>query len=260
MNCPRCGKPIGGTVRAGTIEDARIAKGLCPHCGSAMPSGYKVGYASSFAPPPPKKYDAPVCREMAEKGKVQFPVILLEGILLGSTISLVGYPVVGLICGVLLCLLFGGFILIRPSLYPMYDGLSVTSPPGNTSAWLSLAIALFLSFTFSSAEETLPRGWPFLLAGFALAVFLTIKCRVPSYEKARGTFHKQQADDQLVDRILALHQKGALTCGKCGCTIDSGEHFSFSPKDNGAIILCPRCLPVSKSGELTLGDLTFYQI
>ena len=47
MNCPHCGKNIGGHVELGSVGYQRVSKGLCPHCGRSMPSGYKVGFQQS---------------------------------------------------------------------------------------------------------------------------------------------------------------------------------------------------------------------
>ena len=33
MNCPRCGKPIGGYVQAGSKAASYVSQGKCPHCG-----------------------------------------------------------------------------------------------------------------------------------------------------------------------------------------------------------------------------------
>lgn len=262
MNCPRCGKAIGGYVRAGTVENARVAKGCCPHCGSSMPAGYKVGYASSFAPPPPKKHDSAVCRNMAEKGRTQILAILLDGILLGVTVSLAGKLLLGVILGAVLCLLFGGYVLIRPNAFDLLlpDSQTTMPPPGNHTIWLAWALSLFLSFTVSVSEKVVPKGWPFLLAGVALTAFCTFRSRLSSYDEECASFAQAQRDQRITERILELYKEGKLTCGKCGRTVARYSHFSFAKKDSGVIILCGDCLPVAETGKMQLGDLTFYQV
>ncbi len=262
MNCPRCGKPIGGYVRAGTVENARVAKGLCPHCGSSMPSGYKVGYASSFAPPPPKTYDNATCRKMAEWGRAQFVAILLDSILLGIAVAMLEGIWVGIILGALLCLIFGGYVLIRPAVFfsVIPDAKTTSSPPKNKAMWIAWSISLFLSFTFSVSENTLPKGWPFLLAGYALAVFFNIIFRIKPYEASEEAYRRSTNDEMIIKRVYELYCEGELTCGKCGRTIDKYRHFSVAPRDGGAIILCDYCLPVDKPGTKKIGDITFRQI
>ena len=82
MDCPRCGKPIGGYVTAGSIQSARVAKGCCPHCGSSMPRGYKVGYASSFEPKT-QKYDTSAIRILRRKSWIKGLFTFLNGIVCG---------------------------------------------------------------------------------------------------------------------------------------------------------------------------------
>lgn len=105
MNCPRCGAQIGGYVTAGSVEASRVAKGLCPHCGRSMPSGYKVGYASSFAPPPPKKYDLIAIRILNGKTKLKCLLTILNGIVASVFVALADGIGAGVACVVLFLML-----------------------------------------------------------------------------------------------------------------------------------------------------------
>lgn len=42
--CPNCHQEIGGYVSAGSQAYMRVSKGLCPHCGASMPTGFRIGF------------------------------------------------------------------------------------------------------------------------------------------------------------------------------------------------------------------------
>lgn len=63
MNCPYCKKPIGGYVELGSVEYSRVSKGCCPHCGSPMPAGYRVGFPKAES----RRVQPPISRQEFEK-------------------------------------------------------------------------------------------------------------------------------------------------------------------------------------------------
>ena len=42
--CPHCKKEIGGYVQVGSTAYQRVSNGCCPHCGSFLPSRYRIGF------------------------------------------------------------------------------------------------------------------------------------------------------------------------------------------------------------------------
>jgi len=70
-----------------------------------MPSGYKVGYASSFAPAPPKKYDLIAIRILNGKTKLKCLLTILNGIVASVFTSLADGIGAGVACVVLFLML-----------------------------------------------------------------------------------------------------------------------------------------------------------
>ena len=148
MNCPRCGKPIGGYVQAGSKAASYVSQGKCPHCGCSMPSGYKVGFANDFKPKP-VKYDRAAADELNRKGPYMGVCTILNGVL-GCVFSILNHHIV-------IGILFGGFQALMPLMTGLNGVPKLALGPlfiiwfglGLKSKVLISALMVFFLFTFN---------------------------------------------------------------------------------------------------------------
>ena len=110
MDCPRCGKNIGGYVELGSTAYQRVQSGRCPHCGGGMPSGHSVGFVKQKTYSSPRKVsDKEYDENVAKYGSYKtwcFIFSLLGGL---SLFVLISNTVGGIIAGILYFALLFGF-------------------------------------------------------------------------------------------------------------------------------------------------------
>ena len=272
MNCPRCGKPIGGYVTAGSTAASRVSKGLCPHCGGSMPRGYKVGFANSSGSKPrpqPTYYKADAVKEIGRKGPYKGICTILNGVLGGLFCILNHHLVIGIIFAVVIiaaAVVYYFLYADAPALgkYDYRTGTfsndTQTSPINNGLMIASLAAGLFLSLaTYRNPGIQSGRGRLYWILGtFGFSLILQAFTWRHTYKWAIGAAVQRQKDEQKMkfyEYFLEQLYKGNIKCGKCGKTIDSLYSVAF--KDDGAIVLCDECFPWKKNGQTEVGDLVF---
>ena len=272
MNCPRCGKPIGGYVQAGSKAASRVSRGLCPHCGGSMPRGYKVGFANSSGSKPrpqPTYYNADAVTELGKKGPYKGICTILNGVLGGLFCILNHHLVIGIIFGIVIiaAAVIYYFLYADSPAIGIYDyqrGTSTNrtqmSPINNGLMIASLAAGLFLSLaTYRNPGVQPGRGRLYWILGtFGLSLILQAFTWRHTYKWAIGAAVQRQKDEQKMkfyEYFLEQLYKGNIKCGKCGKTIYS--RYSVAFKDDGAIVLCDECFPWKKNGQTEVGDLVF---
>ena len=272
MNCPRCGKTIGGYVQAGSKAASRVSRGLCPHCGGSMPRGYKVGFANSSGSKPrpqPTYYNADAVTELGKKGPYKGICTILNGVLGGLFCILNHHLVIGIIFGIVIiaAAVIYYFLYADSPAIGIYDyqrGTSTNrtqmSPINNGLMIASLAAGLFLSLaTYRNPGVQPGRGRLYWILGtFGLSLILQAFTWRHTYKWEIGAAVERQKDEQKMkfyEYFLEQLYKGNIKCGKCGKTIYS--RYSVAFKDDGAIVLCDECFPWKKKGQTEVGDLVF---
>ena len=272
MNCPRCGKTIGGYVQAGSKAASRVSRGLCPHCGGSMPRGYKVGFANSSGSKPrpqPTYYNADAVTELGKKGPYKGICTILNGVLGGLFCILNHHLVIGIIFGIVIiaAAVIYYFLYADSPAIGIYDyqrGTSTNrtqmSPINNGLMIASLAAGLFLSLaTYRNPGVQPGRGRLYWILGtFGLSLILQAFTWRHTYKWEIGAAVERQKDEQKMkfyEYFLEQLYKGNIKCGKCGKTIYS--RYSVAFKDDGAIVLCDECFPWKKNGQTEVGDLVF---
>lgn len=287
MNCPRCGKPIGGYVHAGSKEDARVAKGLCPHCGCSMPAGYKVGYKSDFAPPPPPEYNRDIIEEINKSGRYKGVCVCINGALVILFGILNGLPslVIGIIAGIIMGLTGWFYYVLIP-----YSDLSFVdyrnpnknttkqSPRNNGILIGSLIVGVLLSFLFCSfhserAENVayLSGMWYWILIAFTASGVLQAFSWKYNYKNASAKIKKKDkatrdcgVDKSAIEAIVMKRRQEGIRCGKCNCLQYDHDIVFVHGEGGGYIILCEKCMPVGGNAHddniYDIGGMSFYLI
>ena len=269
MNCPRCGKPIGGYVQAGSTGASRVAQGRCPHCGSAMPRGYKVGFANDFKPQP-TYYNADAVSEVGRKGPYKGVCTILNGIL-GCLFSILNHHLVIGIIFLLVVAAAGVIYYFMWSNMPMLDtydfqrGTSTNKTkqsPINNGLMIASLIAGFVvsvsTYAYTSPQPARSRLY-WILGAFGVSLILQALTWKHTYKWAIGAAADRKKRDQeslLYEYFAEQLQAGKIKCGKCGKTI-SGR-YSVAFKDNGAIVLCDDCFPWKESGTTEIEGFVFH--
>jgi len=102
MNCPNCGKSIGGYVTLNSEAYNRVKQGCCPHCGCPMPAGYSVGFPK-YKP----KHTEYLSENEFDKSEanannwrfLSYCVSILGGILLAKLIGKGSFTIIGIVAG-----------------------------------------------------------------------------------------------------------------------------------------------------------------
>lgn len=267
MDCPRCGKPIGGYVTAGSIQSARVAKGCCPHCGSSMPRGYKVGYASSFEPKT-QKYDTSAIRILRRKSWIKGLFTFLNGIVCGFFSALEE----GIVGGVTIAALFGIAALLvyivwtkvkasisdleQMKIYNRSKAKWETSetPVGNGLLIFSFFVSAIVSLAVYFAKDPgVVRGLC-VFGAYAVLFIAQFWAWKQNYRWAMDERPKEKEREK-VDVLRGIISSGQAKCGLCGNEI--GKHFSAAFSGDGAAVLCEKCMPWKKGKTTKIGEMEF---
>jgi len=258
MNCPRCGKPIGGYVQAGSKEATRVSNGCCPHCGCSMPAGYQVGFAKSSSTYKPAKkynYDDVVRSGKNHPGK---SFVCCFAALVGCLFMILdGSVALGIILGVVGALTG----LCYYSLYYMsimtLDGKTTMAPHGNGVAIALISLFPVISVLVSIGAGTLGIRWGWYLGLYGLNTLLAIGIFNPEEEP-----QKQAEADSMIKALPAIIQKikrGEIRCAHCGGDIAQQFHMSMDPQKFA--VLCDKCVPYKELGNVTeINDIKFYAL
>lgn len=271
MNCPRCGKPIGGYVQAGSKGASRVSQGRCPHCGGSMPRGYRVGFANDFKPQSqPKYYNADAVREVGKTGPYKGVCTILNGVLGGLFSILNHHIVIGIIFAVVViaAAVLYYFMWSDMPMFDTYDfrrGVQTNktkqSPINNGLMIVSLFAGLGVSLaTCASASLQPDRSRLYWIIGtFVFSLILQAFTWRHTYKWAIGAAAKRkekEKEKEFLEYFLNQMNEGRVKCGECENTIKG--RYSMALKGNGAIVLCDNCFPWKENGSTEVGDLTFY--
>ena len=273
MNCPRCGKPIGGYVQAGSKAASYVSQGKCPHCGCSMPSGYKVGFANDFKPKP-VKYDRAAADELNRKGPYMGVCTILNGVL-GCVFSILNHHIViGILFGVVMiaAAVFYYFLYAKYGDTPVFDrygridSQTTSKPVGRGLMIFSLVAGLCVSLMTYTSKEPNMQLFYWIIGTFLFSLALQACAWRYSFKWARQAAAKRReeasrkeaeaVEQQVMQIVLDQIYSGKAKCGKCGRT--NLKRASFAIKGEGAIILCDECFPWKKGGTTEIGGMTFY--
>lgn len=271
MNCPICGKPIGGYVQAGSTGASRVAQGRCPHCGCTMPSGYKVGFANDFKQrPTPTYYNADAVMEVGRKGPYKGICTILNGVL-GCIFSILNHHlVIGIIFGVLVSAAAVVYYFMWAGMVPVdtFDFRSGTSTNKTKQSPINNGLmigSLFAGLTVSLCTAAYPAVQPdrtrfyWILGTFGVSLLMQAITWKHNYKWAIGAAAERKKTEQetrFYEHVMEQLASGNVKCGKCGKTIYG--RYSVAFKDDGAIVLCDKCFPWKDKGTTKIEDLVFH--
>lgn len=253
MNCPRCGKPIGGYVEANSIGARRVAEGKCPHCGRSMPSGYKVSFKSSGVPRPSRseRYSGKTVEEENRHNPYRIFCLCLDGALTILFGILNGMWLWGLIIGI--ALILSAVIYYGVSSYFITDpfnGTTRTKPRSGVLVIVGLAVGIVSSFLFSAkffqdGAGNLSGQWYWIIIGFGLSALVMI-FRWRSVSRDNAARNRCGIDDSVINTLKNSRRSGNMTCGLCGEKIWEDRSFAASVSHGGAAVICEDCIIKAK--------------
>ena len=277
MNCPRCGKQIGGYVQAGTKAEKYVSEGRCPHCGGYMPAGYKVGFENDFKPKP-VKYNRDAAELLNSKGPYMGVCTILNGVI-GCVFSILNHHIItGIIFAVVVIgiAIFYYFLYAKSGDLPLVDRYgniekeTKNEPIGRSVMILSLIAGFAVSlFTYTDKGPNLKLFY-WLIGVFAVSLIIQSFAWKYSYKWAKKTSSqiKYEAREKAKEEVMLQNLSDMLLtknfkCDKCG-KANSG-HYSVAIKGgdgkiSGAVTLCEDCLPWKEGGTTQVGDLKFIHL
>lgn len=256
MNCPRCGKPIGGYVQSGSKESVRVSNGCCPHCGCSMPSGYKVGFArSTTSSQPRKKYDFEDVKRSGKNHPGKTFVCCFAALVCCLFMILDGYITIGIIFGLLGLIVGACYYTLHYFMIFSIDGKTDTAPHGNGVATTMLFLYPAISIISSISVEALGFRWGWYLGLYGLNILLAIGVFNPPDEP------KNKLDTDAVIKLYAEIfreiRNDEVKCAECHGSIR--HDFHLWNQETKCAVICDKCIPFKQIGEVTeINGMRFY--
>ena len=273
MNCPRCGRPIGGYVEANSLAARRVSEGKCPHCGSSMPIGYKVGFKESNVPrrKPVDKYSSDSVESENRHNPYRIFSLCVAGVTVIVFGAVNGLLIWGLVIGILLiltALVYYGLMSFNLIDY-RNPHLSLTKPRSGIPAKVGWAIGLLACILlsagfFRNGLGRLGGQWVWIVISFLISGFVLFRGE-SIVSQTNAERRKGGINDYVVNSLKASARLGQLNCGLCGCTLDENDHFGVSVKGSSAAVLCASCLMKANAKAVgnslvEIGDREFFII